>query len=196
MGVFFTIYMKKDAKVWNFHGIAGARSKEQGARGLKRLRNIFTRDIWRFACFALPLHRKAINRLKQRRTMRKLIVGDHTKKVLMTAVVLATVLTAGAQTKKAVVTVGQQQLTETVTKLTFDDDKVVLHLANGTTQTVDMETVTIVFTVVDALKVLESEAKDAPLAYFDMSGRQLKKAPKKGSYIIKKGTKVVKVLKN
>ena len=107
------------------------------------------------------------------------------------------VLTAGAQTeKKAVVTVGQQQLTETVTQLTFDDDKVVLHMANGTTQTVDMETVTIVFTVVDALKAIESEAKDAPLAYFDMSGRQLKKAPKKGSYIIKKGTKVIKLLRN
>lgn len=129
--------------------------------------------------------------------MRKLKVGDHKKKTLMTAVALAMVLTAGAQTeKKAVVTVGQQQLTETVTQLTFDDDKVVLHMANGTTQTVDMETVTIVFTAVDALKAIESEAKDAPLAYFDMSGRQLKKAPKKGSYIIKKGTKVIKLLRN
>ena len=126
--------------------------------------------------------------------MRKLIVGDHTKKVLMTAFVLATVLTAGAQTKKAVVTVGQQQLTETVTKLTFDDDKVVLHLANGTTQTVDMETVTIVFTVVDALKALQTADSEEPIQYFDLQGRQLKKAPVKGSYIMKKGNRIVKLI--
>ena len=109
------------------------------------------------------------------------------------ALLLTIVMTTRADNKQ-VVTVGQQQLTETVTRLTFDDEKVVLHLKNGTTQTVDMEEVTIVFTVVDALKALQNEMKDTtPLAYYDLSGRQLKKAPKKGSYIIRKGTKMVKV---
>lgn len=117
------------------------------------------------------------------------------KKTIITAAALATVLTAYAQTeKKQVVTVGQQQLTETVTQLTFDDENVVLHLSDGTTQTVDMETVTIVFTIVDAMKALESEAKDAPVSYFDLKGQQLKKAPNKGGYIMKKGNKIVKIL--
>lgn len=111
------------------------------------------------------------------------------------AIALLTLSTPAQADNKQVVTVGQQQLTETVTRLTFDGDQVVLHLANGTTQAVDMEDVVITFTVVDALKALETEPKDAPLTYFDLNGRQLKKAPKKGGYIMKKGTKVVKVLK-
>ena len=98
------------------------------------------------------------------------------------AIALLTLSTPAQADNKQVVTVGQQQLTETVTRLTFDGDPVVLHLV-------------ITFTVVDALKALETEPKDAPLAYFDLNGRQLKKAPKKGGYIMKKGTKVVKVLK-
>lgn len=110
------------------------------------------------------------------------------------ALLLTIVMTTRADNKQ-VVTVGQQQLTETVTRLTFDDEKVVLHLSNGQTQTVDMEEVTIVFTVVDALKAVEDEAKDAPLAYYDLDGRQLKKAPKRGSYIIRKGKKIVKVMR-
>lgn len=118
------------------------------------------------------------------------------KQITVSAAIALLTLSAPAQAdNKQVVTVGQQQLTETVTRLTFDGDQVVLHLANGTTQAVDMEDVVITFTVVDALKALETEPKDAPLAYFDLNGRQLKKAPKKGGYIMKKGTKVVKVLK-
>ena len=110
------------------------------------------------------------------------------------ALLLAITLNTSADNKQ-VVTVGQQQLTETVTHLTFDGEKVVLHLANGQTQTVDMEEVTIVFTVVDALKEIQDEAKDAPLSYYDLSGRQLKKAPKKSAYIIRKGKKIVKVIR-
>lgn len=114
--------------------------------------------------------------------------------VAATALLLAMTMTASADSKQ-VVTVGQQQLTERVARLTFDDDKVTLHMANGETQTVGMEEVTIVFTVVDALKALEGKAKDAPLAYYDTSGRMLKKAPKKGAYIMKKGKRIVKVIR-
>lgn len=121
------------------------------------------------------------------------------KQTLLVPVAAALLLLAITVSVKAdnkqVVTVGQQQLTETVTRLTFDGDQVVLYMANGQTQTVDMEDVTIVFTVIDALKALETEAKEAPLAYYDLSGRQLKKAPKKGTYIMKKGKKLVKVVK-
>ena len=97
--------------------------------------------------------------------------------------------------KKPVVTIGQQQLTETVTKLTFDGDRVTLHMAGGQTQTADMAEAVITFTVVDALKILEKEPADATLTYFDMSGKQLKTAPKKGSFIMVKGKKVVKIIK-
>lgn len=112
----------------------------------------------------------------------------------VTAIMLSLTLSANADNKQ-VVTVGQQQLTETVTKVTFDGDNVVLHMENGQTQTVDMADVIITFTVVDALKVIEKEPADAPLAYFDLSGRQLKTAPKKGPFIMQKGKKVVKIMK-
>ena len=111
-------------------------------------------------------------------------------------VILMLAFTTNAKAdKKPVVTIGQQQLTETVTKVTFDGDNVVLHMENGQTQTVDMADVIITFTVVDALKVIEKEPADAPLAYFDLSGRQLKTAPKKGPFIMQKGKKVVKIMK-
>ena len=112
----------------------------------------------------------------------------------VTAIILSLALSANADNKQ-VVTVGQQQLTETVTKLTFDGDNVTLHMENGQTQTVDMADVVVTFTVVDALKAIEKEAENAPLAYFDLSGKQLKTAPKKGPFIMQKGKKVVKIMK-
>jgi len=94
-----------------------------------------------------------------------------------------------------VVTVSGQQLVETVNKLTFEGDNVVLHLENGHEMTVDMADVIITFTVSDAIKALSSEPKNAPLYYFDLKGRQLKKAPVQGPYIMQKGQKVVKLMK-
>jgi len=93
-----------------------------------------------------------------------------------------------------VVTVNGQKVSKTVTRITFSDDNVVLHYSDGTTQNVDMENVTIVFTVVDALKALQAIDSEEPVLYFDLQGRQLKKAPAKGSYIMKKGNKIVKLL--
>ena len=93
------------------------------------------------------------------------------------------------------VTVNGQQLTETVNKLTFDGDNVVLHLENGVEMTVDMADVIITFTVSDAIKALSSEPKNAPIAYFDLNGHLLKKAPVQGPYIMQKGQKVVKLMK-
>ena len=83
---------------------------------------------------------------------------------------------------------------QTVTQLSFNGDNVILHFSDGTTQTVDMENVTITFTVVDALKALEDADGKEPTQYFDLKGRQLKKAPAKGSYLMKKGDKIVKLI--
>ncbi len=111
---------------------------------------------------------------------------------------LLLLLSAGTLTAQAdneqVVTVNGQKSTKTVNKLTFSGDNVVLHFADGSTQTVDMESVTIVFTVVDALKTLQTADSEEPIQYFDLQGRQLKKAPVKGSYIMKKGNRIVKLI--
>ena len=105
----------------------------------------------------------------------------------------AAALTVMADNEQAV-TVNGQKVNKTVNKLTFNGDNVVLNYADGSTQTVDMANVTIAFTVVDAIKALETADKDAPILYFDMKGQQLKSAPKTGSYIMKKGNKIVKLL--
>lgn len=94
-----------------------------------------------------------------------------------------------------VVTVNGQKQAQAVTKLTFSADNIVLTFADGTTQTVDMASVVITFTYADAIKALATAtAKDAPLQYFDLNGRQLSQAPKDGPYIIRKGSKIVKLI--
>lgn len=113
-------------------------------------------------------------------------------KLLSTLLLTACCMTAAADNEQ-VVTVNGEKLSQEVTKLTFSGDNVVLTFSNGTTETVDMENVTIAFTYTDAVKAL-SVVKDAETLYFDLNGRQLKAAPKKGAYMIKKGDKVVKLL--
>ena len=94
-----------------------------------------------------------------------------------------------------VVTVNGQRQAQTVTKMTFNGDNLVLNFSDGTTQTVDMASVVITFTIADAVKALATATdKDAPTLFFDLSGRQLKQAPQKGAYIMKKGDKIVKLL--
>ena len=94
-----------------------------------------------------------------------------------------------------VVNVNGEPLTQTVTQLTFDNEQVVLHMADGTTTSVDMADVTIVFTVIDAMKALEGEAKEMPVQFFDLEGRQLKQAPLKGAFMMRQGNKVIKIMK-
>ena len=118
-----------------------------------------------------------------------------TKTASVAAALLLTLIGTAAADNKQVVTVDGQQLTQAVTRLTFDDDRVLLHLADGTTRTVDMTAVIITFTVADALKALQDEDAATPLTYFDLKGRQLKEAPKSGAYIIVKGKKMVKLMK-
>lgn len=112
----------------------------------------------------------------------------------VTALLLSLALSANAENKQ-IITIGGQQVAKTAERLTFEGDQVVLHYSDQTTETADMQDVVIVFTVANALKVLESAEKDAPLSYYDLQGRLLKKAPRRGAYIIKKGEKIVKVMK-
>lgn len=120
-----------------------------------------------------------------------------TKKTLLlpaTAMLLSLGTIVQADNKQ-VVTINGQTVDKTAQKLTFDRNNVVLHFTDGQTMTVDMADVVITFTEVDALKAVNNDKENAPLLYFDLNGRQLDQAPEKGAYIIKKGTKVVKLMK-
>lgn len=124
-------------------------------------------------------------------------MATKTKKTLLlpaTAMLLSLGTIVQADNKQ-VVTVNGQTVDKTAQKLTFDRNNVVLHFTDGQTMTVDMADVVITFTEVDALKAVNNDKENAPLLYFDLNGRQLDQAPEKGAYIIKKGTKVVKLMK-
>ena len=111
-----------------------------------------------------------------------------------TLLVAACTLTAMADGGQ-VVTVNGQTTTQQLKKMTFDGDDVILHFADGSTQKVGMVNVSVAFTEVDAIKALEKAAdKDAPIEYFNMKGQQLKQAPKHGTFLMKKGDKIVKLL--
>lgn len=115
------------------------------------------------------------------------------KTALISLALLTSALTATADNKQ-IVTVHGQQTDKTVKKLTFMSERVVLTFSDNTTDTVDMDNVSIVFTVADAVKALATEAEGS-ICYFDLGGRQLTKAPDNGSYIMKKGKKVVKLIR-
>lgn len=106
---------------------------------------------------------------------------------------LSATMTASADGGQ-VVTINGTKVDKTVGKMTFEGDNLVLTYSDNTTQTVDMASVTIAFSVADAVKALEKESADAPVNYFDLNGRQLKQAPQKGAYMVKKGNTVVKIL--
>lgn len=114
--------------------------------------------------------------------------------MLMLGMTLGTSLSAHADGGQ-VVTVNGRTVANTVKQITFSGDQLTLTYADGTSESADLEQVTIVFTVADALKALGVKPGDASLNYFDLNGRQLTKAPRKGSYIVKRGDKVVKIMK-
>ncbi len=117
------------------------------------------------------------------------------KKILSLCFIAAMGINAmadGGQT----VTVDGTSVNKTVTKITFSGDDVILHYSDGTTQqSSDLDGVKIVFSVVDAIKILNTETKDGTIQYFDMQGRELPGAPQRGMFIMKKGNNVVKVIR-
>lgn len=96
-------------------------------------------------------------------------------------------------TPKAVV--DGQQRSGIVANITFDADQLQLNYTDGTIETVDMESVVITFSETTAVKVLQKAGAKGDMQYFDLRGKQLRRAPQKGSYLMKKGGKVVKVIK-
>ncbi|MBR0049813.1 MAG: hypothetical protein IJP74_10950 [Prevotella sp.] len=119
------------------------------------------------------------------------------KKLLLSVASMAIITSLPVNAdKKQVVTISGQATTQSVKTITFSGDNLELTFSDGSTQTVDMADVTIAFTIVDAIKTLDSvKQKDAPVMYFDLGGHQLKQAPKSGAFILKKGDKVVKIVK-
>lgn len=116
------------------------------------------------------------------------------RKLLLT-LLTALCCSAGYADGGKVVIVNGQQAAKPVTKLTFSGNDVVMHFSDGTTQAIDMASVVITFDVATALKAISAaEPKDAPVSYYDLNGRQLKRAPLKGGYIMRKGNKIVKLM--
>ena len=117
------------------------------------------------------------------------------KTKILAVLALLAVSSAVSADNGQVVTVNGNTVAKTVTKMTFEGDNVVLYYADQSTETVDMGSVVIVFTVADAIKALSGEPADAPVSYYDLNGRQLKQTPLKGGYIMRKGNTMVKLIK-
>jgi hypothetical protein len=94
-----------------------------------------------------------------------------------------------------VVTVKGEKVDKTVKQITFNNDQLTLTYADGSQQSVELEEVSIVFSETTAVTQLGTQPGDAAIGYFDLKGHQLEKAPAQGAYIMKRGDKVVKVLK-
>lgn len=114
---------------------------------------------------------------------------------ILAILVLLTASMAVAADDGQVVVVNGSNVGKSVTKMVFEGDNVVLTYRDNTIQTVDMANVVIVFSVADAVKALTNESGNASVSYFDLNGCQLKQAPPKGAYMVKKGDTVVKILK-
>ena len=94
------------------------------------------------------------------------------------------------------VTVNGEKVDKTLKQIKFNSDIVTLNFTDGTQEAVDLQNVTIVFSETTAIQHLGVQPDDKSVGYFDLKGQQLKKAPEQGAYIMKRGDKVVKVMKN
>lgn len=91
------------------------------------------------------------------------------------------------------VTIDGTDVNKQVKTVDFDGDNLTLTYTDGTTSgAVDMSLVTIVFGTDAGIRALEAE--EGAIYYFDINGRQLPEAPAQGVYLMKRGTKVVKVV--
>jgi len=116
--------------------------------------------------------------------MRKLLF------VAMAAMAFATSQADDVQT----VTIDGTAVNKQVSAIAFDGDNLTLTYTDGTkSETIDMSTVIITFDTSTALKELENES--GQVKFFNLSGQQLQGAPAQGAYLIKKGNKTVKVVR-
>ena len=95
------------------------------------------------------------------------------------------------------VTINGRDMAKTVKKITFSGDDVILHYADGTTESAtDMELVTITFKPSSTGVSKPSVALDANAEWYDLSGRRLNGVPSvSGTYIKRTPSKTIKVQK-
>ena len=115
--------------------------------------------------------------------------------------VLCFVATIGTSAMAQTATVDGTEITgKTVSKIEFPnngENVKITYSDNSTDENLDLSKITISFAnVVDAINFLnvDNENENAPIFYYDLQGRRLQEAPVKGIFIMKKGSKVVKVL--
>lgn len=115
--------------------------------------------------------------------------------------VLCFVATMGTSAMAQTATVdGTEVAGKTVSKIEFPNNGESIKITysdNSTAENFDLSEITISFAdVVDAINYLniDNENENAPIFYYDLQGRRLQEAPAKGIFIMKKGSKVVKVL--
>ena len=144
------------------------------------------------------------------------------KKLYLLILVLAMLTGVSAYAAKHL-TINGESVEKAVAQITFDGDNVILHFVDETTQTADMETVTIDFDVVNAIDMVNSAFRlnsmvggtldisgletDA-VSIYDASGRMVLRSRVSGSdatldvnhlhggmYILKAGNQIVKFMK-
>lgn len=95
------------------------------------------------------------------------------------------------------VTINGRDVAKTVKKITFSGDDIILHYADGTTESAtDMELVTITFKTSSTGISKSNVALDTNAEWYDLSGRRLNGVPAtSGTYIKRTASKTIKVQK-
>ena len=118
------------------------------------------------------------------------------KSLLSTAVLLLLTTTSWADDNRQTVTINGQTVVQKATKLTFDGDNVVVHFADGTQQSADMEQVTLAFDwVTVGIEKTEVASSLDDRATYDLQGRRVEGQAKAGIYLIRQNGKTFKVIK-
>lgn len=95
------------------------------------------------------------------------------------------------------VTINGRDVAKTVKKITFSGDYIILHYADGTSESAtDMELITITFTPTPSGISKPNVTLDSNAEWYDLSGRRLNGVPTiSGTYIKRTASKNIKVKK-
>ena len=101
-----------------------------------------------------------------------------------------------ADDNRQTLTIDGQTVAQKATKLTFDGDNVVVHFADGSQQSADMEAVTVAFDwVTVGIEKTEVASSLNDRATYDLQGRRVEGQAKAGIYLVRQNGKTVKVIK-
>jgi hypothetical protein len=118
--------------------------------------------------------------------------------VIAMACLLTSALTTQAENKQTLV-VGGQTVENSVKKITFEGDDVVLYLSDGTSMTHDMGEVNIAFEWNDATTAIERVDRQTVImndGVYDLQGRRVNNAQLRGGiYLVRQNGKTIKILK-